>query len=174
MTFFNKNYRWYWYGVGGALFLFWLYWVFVIRNEAYTDDAYVQGNQVMITPLQNGFIKTIHTDDTFLVKKGQLLVELDDTDAKIALKYAKEHLSLKVREVCQSFHLFFALEADIFAKKAEFIKSAQDYEHRKAVVEAGGVSVEDFEHSIAALKNSFFLLTKAEIEWKKALAFINK
>ncbi len=148
------------------------YWFFVWKDKAYTDDAYVQGNQIILTPLRPGFVTNILTDDTFLVKKGDLLVELDETDAKIALESAKEILALKVREVCQAFHTVFAIKADIQAKKAEYIKAAQDYEHRLYVVSEGGVSIEDFEHAEAALRSSFFLLQKTEILLEQALSFV--
>lgn len=160
------------YGIITALLLlaFFCLWFFYLRNRAYTDDAYVQGNLVRLTPLREGFVKTIFTDDTYLVRKGDLLVELDDTDAKIALDKAKENLALKVRSVCQSFHEVFVRKAEIESRKAEFIKAAQDYEHRFLVVNEGAVSVEDFEHSEAVLRSNFFLLQQAEILLEKALA----
>lgn len=147
-------------------------WLVFFRNIAYTDDAYVQGNQVVLTPLVPGFVTGIFTDDAFLVSKGQVLVELDTTNARIALDQAKENLASKVREVCQYFHNVFALQADIGAKKAEFIKAAQDYEHRLYVLEDGGVSIEDFEHAVASLRSSFFLLQMTEIYLEKALALV--
>jgi membrane fusion protein, multidrug efflux system len=135
-----------------AAFLFWLlFW----RHIEYTDDAYVEGNQVFITPLHPGFITAIHTDDTFLVKKGQLLVDLDKTDSLIALNLAKKNLA-QVVEV----------------KKAELIKTAQDYEHRRNVIDAGGVSLEDFEHSIAFLRESIYSLQMTEILYEKALSLV--
>jgi membrane fusion protein (multidrug efflux system) len=149
-----------------------IYWYIVWKDKVYTDDAYVQGNQIMLTPLRDGFVKSIFTDDTYLTKKGDLLVELDDTDAKIALEAAKENLALKVREVCQSFHEVFALQADVQSKKAEYIKAAQDYEHRLYVLNDGGVSLEDFQHSEAALRTSFFLLRMTETLLEKALALV--
>lgn len=148
------------------------YWFLEWKDKAYTDDAYVQGNQIVLTPLRSGFVRSILTDDTFLVKKGDLLIELDETDAKIALQAAKENLALKVREVCQSFHDVFALQADIEAKKAEYIKSAQDFEHRLYVLPEGGVSMEEYEHAQAALRTSFFSLQKTEILLEKALSFV--
>lgn len=151
----------------GSIIYYLFFW-----NKAYTDDAYVQGNQVLLTPLVPGFVQAIHTDDTYLVKKGQLLVELDNTDAKIALDRAKEELAFTVRKVCGQFHEVFALEAAIEVSKAEFIKTAQDFEHRNAVVSAGGVSVEDYEHSQAALRSSFFVLQKNEILLAQALSFV--
>ncbi len=148
-------------------FLIWLlYWRFI----AYTDDAYVEGNQVYITPLRPGFITAIHTDDTFLVHQSQLIIELDETDAKISLAKARENLGQTVRQVCQLFYQVFAYQADIEIKKAEFIKVAQDYEHRAGVLEAGGVSLEDFEHAVAALKAGFYSLKWSELLYDSALA----
>lgn len=149
-----------------------LYWFIVWRYKEYTNDAYVEGNQVYITPLHSGFLKAIHTDDTFLVKQGQLLIELDETDAKIALDQAREQLAQAVRGVCQMFHSVFAYRAEIEMKKAEFIRSAQDYEHRQNVIEAGGVSTEEFEHAIASLRSNFFSLQMTEILYDKALSLV--
>lgn len=168
----KKLYLVYWGIVAGvALVTSVCYFVF-FRNIAYTDDAYVQGNQVMLTPLVPGFVTGIFTDDAFLVSKGQVLVELDTTNAKIALDQAKESLASKVREICGYFHDVFALRAEIGSLKAEFIKAAQDYEHRLYVLDAGGVSLEDFEHAEAALRSSFFLLQMKEIYLEKALALV--
>jgi membrane fusion protein (multidrug efflux system) len=149
-----------------------LFWLFYLRYIEYTNDAYVEGNQVFITPLRPGFITAIHSDDTFLVKKGQLLIELDRTDSLIALNQAKENLANVVRETCQLFHQVFAYRADVEIKKAEFIRASQDYEHRKDVIDQGGVSLEDFEHAIAALEASFFSLELTEILYEKSLSAV--
>jgi membrane fusion protein, multidrug efflux system len=154
------------------LLIFFLFWLFVLRFIEYTDDAYVEGNQVYITPLRPGFITGIHSDDTFLVKKGQLLIDLDKTDSIIAFNLAKKNLAQVVRQVCQLFHDVFAYRAEIEVRKAELIKTSQDYEHRKDVIAERGVSLEDFEHAIAALRASFFSLQMTEILYEKALSIV--
>ncbi len=152
-----------------ALFL---YWLIVLRFREYTDDAYVEGNQMFITPLKEGFVKAIHTDDTFLVEEGQLLIELDETDALIALDQAKENLAKVVREVCQIFYQVFAYQAEIEVKKAEYIRTAQDYEHRKKVLDVGGVSLENYEHAEAFLRGAFYSLIMTETLYEKSLAMV--
>ncbi len=163
---------WYWGAVLALTVAALLYWWFVWRLEEYTDDAYVEGNMVMITPLIPGFVQSIHSDDTYLVEKGQLLVEMDATDAHISLEKANERLAQTVRQVCQMFHQVFAYRAEIEMKKAELIKAAQDYEHRKGVIDAGGVSLENFEHAVAALRSSFFSLQMTESLLEKSLSLI--
>jgi membrane fusion protein (multidrug efflux system) len=54
------------------------------RFEQSTDDAYVSGNVVQITP-QIGTVVSIGADDTQFVKAGQTLVKLDQADASVAL-----------------------------------------------------------------------------------------
>lgn len=148
------------------------YWVFFYQFDRYTDDAYVEGNQVVITPLREGFITAIHTDDTFYVKKGQLLIDLDQTDNKIAFDRAKERLATTVREVCQIYHQTFASRADIEIRRAELIRATQDFEHRNQVLDAGGVSLEDFEHAEATLRESINALKASERIFLRDLAMI--
>ncbi len=167
----RKRFALYFWTICALLLLIgFLFWLLIFRHIAYTDDAYVEGNQVFITPLRPGFVTAIHTDDTFLVKKGQLLVELDETDSIIALNQAQENLATVVRQVCQMFHQVFAYKAEIGVKEAEYIVASQDYEHRLDVLDAGGVSLEDFEHAEASLRTSFFSLQMTKVLYDKALA----
>ncbi len=158
--------------IGSLLLIAILYWFFIWRFYKYTDDAYVAGNQIIITPLVPSFVKAIHTDDTFLIKKGQLIIELDDTDARIQLNRAEENLANTVREVCQLFHQVFVYKAEIEIKKALLIKTEQDFQHRDNVVLEGGVSLENYEHAVAALRESFFSLQMTEVLYFKSLSMV--
>ncbi len=149
-----------------------IYWNFCWKNIAWTNDAYVQGNQVYLTPLHEGFVTAIHTDDTFLVKQNAILVELDRTDAQIALDLAKEELAQTVRSVCERFHEMFAYRAQIDMIKAQFIQDAQDFEHRLRVLSAQAVSLEDYEHAVASLRGSYFSLQNIQALYEKALSWV--
>ncbi len=149
-----------------------LFWLFFLRVIAFTTDAYVQGNQVYITPLVSGFITAIHTDDTFFVKKGQLLIELDATDARIQSHSTKKKLSQVVREVCQLFHQVFVYQAELKVRQAELIRSIQDYQHRYGVLDVEGVSLEDFEHAVAAYRESYHSLEMTYKLYSKAFALV--
>ncbi len=164
--------RHYLIGVAVLLVIILLYWFFVWRVQVYTNDAYVQGNQIYITALHEGFVESIHTDDSFLVKKGQLLIKLDETDARIALEQAKKQLAQVVREVCQAFHSVFVLEAEIHIQQAKQLKAKQDLKHRQGVIGANGVSREDYEHAQDDLQARNAALKRTENQYYKALAFI--
>ena len=154
-----------------AIIIFFV-WVFYLRFIKYTNDAYVHGNQVYITPIHEGFVTSILTDDTFLVKKGQLIVTLDETDWKIALQKAEEELAQTVRQVCELFHQVFAYKAEINLKTAELIRDAQDYLHRYRVFKEQGVSIEDFEHAIAALRAQHSSLEMSGALYYKTLSAV--
>src|ERR1700735_825085 len=65
-----------------------VYWVFVGRLHVFTDDAYVNADSAEITPQVAAQVIQVTVSDTQPVKKGQLLVQLDPTDAKVALDQA--------------------------------------------------------------------------------------
>ncbi len=149
-----------------------LVWLFYFKHIEYTNDAYVQGNQTYITPLHPGFVTSIQTDDSFLVKEGQLIVTLDQTDAKIALEQAQENLAQTVRTVCELFHQVFVYKMEIELKKAELIRDIQDYFHREEVVLEQGVSIEEYEHALAALRAQYASLEMSGALYHRSLAAV--
>jgi len=59
------------------------YWILVLSKRERTDDAYVNGNKVVISAQVSGTVIAVLADDTQLVKAGQALVRLDPIDAEI-------------------------------------------------------------------------------------------
>ena len=53
----------------------------VLSKRESTDDAYVNGNKVVISAQVPGTVIAVLADDTQLVEAGQVLVRLDPTDA---------------------------------------------------------------------------------------------
>lgn len=169
----NKK-RWQYFGCTALVFtvILGLFWLFYLRYIAYTDDAYVEGNLIYITPLENGIVTKILTDDTFLVEEGQVIAELDDTDALIALNTAQDNLAKVVRELCQVFHRTFSLQSEIEVRLADLIVSKQDWDHRIDVIDNGGVSLENLQHAEARLKAAFFNLKATESLYLREKALI--
>jgi len=147
-------------------------WYVIAHDRAYTNDAYVHGNQVYITALHPGFVTKIATDDSFWVKKGQLLIQLNETDARIALKRAKKELANTVRTLCQAFHKVFVLYAMIDNKKAQLLKAQQDLKHRKDVIAVSGVSLENYQHAVDDFSAAKADLNAVIHEYQQSLAFV--
>lgn len=89
--------------IGGALLLIllsiFLWWFFLGQWRTSTDNAYVGGNIVAVMPQTGGTVVAIYADTTEAVTEGQLLVQLDDSDARLQLDGAEAALAAAVREV---------------------------------------------------------------------------
>jgi len=76
-----------------------VWWFFIGQWRTNTDNAYVGGNIVAVTPQTSGTVIAIYADTTQAVIEGQLLVRLDDSDARLQLDAAEASLAQAVREV---------------------------------------------------------------------------
>ena len=63
-----------------------LYWFFFLKDFEETEDAYVGGNQVMVSSQVAGNVAKINADNMDKVHAGDILVELDDTNAKLSFE----------------------------------------------------------------------------------------
>lgn len=77
------------------------YWFVVLRHFQETDDAYVAGNQAQVMSQVSGSVNKVWFDDTDFVKKGDVLVTLDRTDAEQAFEKAQTALATSVRQTHQ-------------------------------------------------------------------------
>jgi membrane fusion protein, multidrug efflux system len=138
-------------GLGGAVLAvtlaYGLYWAQVLRYHQTTDDAYVSGNVVEITPQISGTVISIGADDTQFVKAGQSLVRLDRADAKVALDQAEAQLARTVREVRNQFATSAQLEAAVDVKRTELARAQNDLERRARLGVSGAVSGEELQHA---------------------------
>src|SRR5579859_3853550 len=76
-----------------------VYWIVAGSRQESTDDAYVAGNRVPVMAEAEGTVTAILADETSEVNQGQVLVRLDDTDARVALQEAEAKLAATVRHV---------------------------------------------------------------------------
>ncbi len=135
-----------------------VYWALVLNHYETTDNAYVQGNVVQITPQVPGTVVAINANDTDHVKAGQWLVRLDPTDAKIALEQAEAQLAQTVREVrtlyannrTQGAQIALR-EADLARAQSDLLRLQDDVARRQPLVATGAVGQEEFKHATAQL-----------------------
>lgn len=153
-----------------GLFLYWLlHWRFIES----TTDAYVNGNQVVVTSQIDGYVKQVLCQDTQKVHEGDLLVQLDETDRLIALEEAKKSLAAAARNYVSLQEKVATLRAEKEVRLSEFIRTGLDFVHRQKLVESGAVSLEDFQHAEAAFVAAFASTQYAEHAVKEAEAQIS-
>jgi membrane fusion protein (multidrug efflux system) len=153
---------------------------FHARHRQTTDNAYVAGNVVQITPQVGGTVIAILADDNDAVKAGQSLVKLDTADAQVALDQAEAQLAQTVREVRalysgnQTLKAQVALrEADLARAQADLAKAQDDVSRRMPLVASGAVGKEEFQHAnaqLAAAKSAVTAAQSAVLAAKEQLA----
>jgi membrane fusion protein (multidrug efflux system) len=70
-----------------------VYW-FMTRNQESTDDAYTDGNSIVIAPKVAGYVTELDVNDNTIVKAGELLFKIDPRDYIAARDQARANLSL--------------------------------------------------------------------------------
>lgn len=137
-------------GIAAAI----LYWAFIARFSVQTDDAYVEGNIVQVTPLTVGTVSKISVDDTQYVKEGDPLVWLDSADAEVALEHARANLAATVRHVAVRYAQRRELQALVQREHIALDKAKADYQRRTDLVADGSISREALSHSRDALRSA--------------------
>ncbi|WP_434700046.1 HlyD family efflux transporter periplasmic adaptor subunit [Pseudomonas sp. D1-1] len=112
-----------------------------------TDDAYVNGNVVEITPQVSGTVVSIGADDGDLVREGQVLVQFDPNDAEVALQSAQANLAHTVRQVRGLYSNVDGMKAQVHAQEAEVQKARENYNRRKNLAAGGAISQEELSHA---------------------------
>lgn len=92
-----------------------LMWALVWSQREVTDNAYVGGYQVLVSARVAGTVGAVHVDDTEPVRAGQLLVELDADDTRLAMERAAADLRVAVGQARQQRALIAAREAELQA-----------------------------------------------------------
>jgi membrane fusion protein (multidrug efflux system) len=138
------------------------YWGTVLRYYQSTDDAYVNGNVVQITPQISGTVVSIGADDTQFVKAGQPLVRLDQADAKVALDQAEAQLAKTVREVRNLVATSGQLQATVAVRQTELGQAQSDLARREQLAKSGAVSGEELQHAKDAVKAAQSALLAAQ------------
>lgn len=112
-----------------------------------TDDAYVQGNQVQITPLITGTVVAINADDGMRVERGQLLVQLDPADTEVALQQARANLARTVRQTRGLYRSVEGAQAELSARQVTLNRVREDFARRKGLAATGAISDEELAHA---------------------------
>jgi membrane fusion protein (multidrug efflux system) len=113
--------------LGGAIALIALivvgYWLLIGQFKVTTDNAYVDADTALITPQVAGQIAKVMVAETQPVKAGDVLVQIDDTDAKIALAQAQAQLGQAQRKVRGYFANAEALGGQVASRQAGIVRA---------------------------------------------------
>ena len=123
------------------------YWFLVLRHYQETDDAYVAGNQVQVMAQVSGSVNKVWFDDTDYVKKGDVLITLDKTDAEQAFEKAQTALATSVRQTHQLMINGKQYQATIELQKTALAQAEADLKRREPLGSANLIGREELQHS---------------------------
>ena len=160
------------------------YWFVAERGKVSTDNAYVGADTAQVTPRVGGAVTQVLVSDTQAVKAGQVLVVLDDSDAKLAVANAQAALGQAQRKV-QSYFAdaqalggqFDARQADVSRANAQIASSRADLDRasielkrREALAASGAVSGDELTEAQTKLATTTAALQAAEAAKIQAVA----
>ena len=152
----------------------WTLWYFLDgRWYEGTDDAYVGGNVVQLTPQIPGTVVTIGADDGDLVKQGDVLVKLDRANADVALAQAKANLAATVRKVRGLYSSVNGQQAIVAARETAVAKAKADYDRRVGLARSGAISAEELSHARDELTAAQSALVTAQQQYQTSKVLVD-
>ncbi|MGO4304457.1 HlyD family secretion protein [Cupriavidus sp. RAF12] len=150
------------------------YWLQYSRHWVSTEDAYVEGNVVQVTPQVGGVVTAILADNTDLVESGKTLVELNGVDAQLALATAQAQLARTVRQVRGQFATAGQDRANVELRSLDLARAREDMARRSALVASGAISGEELVHATHAVQAARASLSMATEQLKRNQALVER
>lgn len=120
------------------------------RHAQFTDNAYVRGQTTFISPQVNGYITEVKVQDFAQVKKGELLLQIDDriyrqrvhqAEAQLAMKIAALNNNLQQRKSAEA--VIAKNDAALKNARAQSLKTQADLKRVKDLTADGSLSIRE-------------------------------
>ena len=143
-------------------------WTLFFNHSVSTENAYVGAETASITSMVSGQVLDVMVSDTQQVKKGDLLVRVNERDAEIALAQAQAELMKAQRQYKQTQANSSALNSQVFVSddgihsaeaqvakaQAELNKAQDDLARRSQLSASGAISKEELSTAQSAVNNA--------------------
>lgn len=143
-------------------------WTLFFNHSVSTENAYVGAETASITSMVSGQVSDVMVSDTQQVKKGDLLVRVNERDAEIALAQAQAELMKAQRQYKQTQANSSALNSQVFVSddgihsaeaqvakaQAELNKVQNDLARRSQLSASGAISKEELSTAQSAVNNA--------------------
>ena len=143
-------------------------WTLFFNHSVSTENAYVGAETASITSMVSGQVLDVMVSDTQQVKKGDLLVRVNERDAEIALAQAQAELMKAQRQYKQTQANSSALNSQVFVSddgihsaeaqvakaQAELNKAQDDLARRSQLSTSGAISKEELSTAQSAVNNA--------------------
>jgi membrane fusion protein (multidrug efflux system) len=134
-------------GLAGAILLAGGGWyMFHDTGHVSTDNAYVSADSAQVTPLVSAAVVDVPVVNTQVVRKGEVLLRLDDSDARLALEKAEAAYLKARREYVQSSATSGSLAAQVGARQADIGQAQAQLVAAQSAVEKARADLDRREH----------------------------
>lgn len=139
---------------------YYTYWKRVGSRYVSTDNAYTAAEVAVVAAEIDGPVAAINVVDSQPVKRGDVLVVIDDTDARLALRQAEADLA--------------RANAQVASATSDVERSGIDLQRRQALVASGSVSGDELTKVINGASNARAALNGARAAVAEAQAHVEK
>jgi len=136
------------------------YWKLVASRYVSTDNAYTAAEVAVVTAEIDGPVAAVNVVDSQAVQRGDILIVIDDTDTKLALRQAEADLA--------------RAQAQVTSATADLERSGIDLQRRQALVASGSVSGDELTHVINGAHDARASLNAARAAVALAQARVDK
>jgi membrane fusion protein, multidrug efflux system len=168
------------FSLGGAVLIkllaFWAYSHYYASKFISTDNAYTAAETAQVTPSVGGIVREVRVTDTSYVRKGDVLVVLDDIDARLSLAQAEAELGRAQRRVRGYVANDASLAAQLQARASDQRRAQSDLDRatidlarRENLAASGSVSGEELTKARNAYESAKAALAQARSNYTAAV-----
>jgi multidrug resistance efflux pump len=147
-----------------ALAAFYLYWRYL--EHPWTRDGQVRALIVTVTPRIAGNVVQVHVSDNQFVHKGDLLLEIDPAQYRLAVQAAEVNLAQQRQTVAQLEAAIESADATVESVKASLEEARKEAE--RALAAGQSVSAEYVDQKQTAVDVAAARLAEAEAQLAEA------
>ncbi len=143
-------------------------WAIFFNHSVTTDNAYVGAETAQITSMVSGQVADVLVKDTQQVKQGDVLVRIDERDAKIQLAQAQAELAKAQRQYKQSQANSSSLNSQVVVRndeiisaqaqvtkaQADFDRATLELKRRNELAASGAISKEELSKAQSAVSTA--------------------
>jgi membrane fusion protein (multidrug efflux system) len=160
------------------------YHILIGSRHVSTDNAYVGADTAQVTPLVAGQVQSVRVSNTQIVRKGDILLTIDPSDARIAFDRAAANYAQAQRQFQETTSTGSALGAQISARdtdiaraqaeaeaaRAQYDKARVDLQRRESLAKSGAVSGDELTSARTAFADAKAQLAVAQAAIAQARA----